>query len=137
MAKYEDYAARAEDELQNEIDQAGAEAAARQSGDNLPDRFKGKSAEEIAQSYLELEQMASRQANDLGRMRQTVDEYVRLQSTVVEEDHSQAEPVTVDDLYDNPEETIRKVASRATNDRIEQLEQQLARLAHDGLRRGR
>ena len=36
---------------------AGGESSKPKDGDNLPEKFKGKSAEEIAKSYLELEQL--------------------------------------------------------------------------------
>lgn len=109
MANYNDYVKT--DELQEEIETAAVEADNREG--SLPERFQGKSAEEIANSYLELEKMNSRQSQDLGAMRQTVDELVRQSETANQEsDTSAEESVTVDDLYDNPEAAIERVLDR-------------------------
>lgn len=127
MAKYEDYAKK-EGELEDEIDNAAEQAQTREgeSGFTMPDRFQGKSAEDIAQSYTELESLNSRQAQDLGTMRQTVDELVNLQSQQ-EEPAPAAEPITVDDLYDDPNAAVERAVEAATGGRIEALEQELAK----------
>ena len=111
MARYEDYVNKTDD-LQDEIDHAAVEAENRAKEDDLPERFKGKSAAEIAKSYEELEKLQSRQAQSLGEMRQQVDELVRQSESRDLEDDNSAEPVTVDDLYDDPEATIGKIVER-------------------------
>ena len=131
MAKYQDYIQK-EDELEDEIQQAGYAQQTREGqsdeGFQMPDRFRNKSAEEIARSYAELERLNSRQAQDLGTMRRTVDEFLSLKSgdsnTQTPQPQAPA-PVTVDDLYDNPDETISRKVEQVAGDRISRLEQEL------------
>jgi hypothetical protein len=134
MAKYEDYV-KQDDELESEIQEASEQTQDRQSADNptafeMPDRFKEKTPEEIAATYLELEKAYSRQGNDLGRMRDTMDKYIEtLQSDATINASSEAtatEPVTIDDLYDDTEGAIQKAAARVYGDKIAELEAELA-----------
>jgi hypothetical protein len=126
MAKFEDYA---KDDLDNEIVEAaeGTETRKEQSPPayEMPERFKGKTPEEIARSYQELETLSSRQANDLGTMRQTVDELLQSTSSL-QEPPVEREPITVDDVYDDPEAAIQSaIEASPTTDRIAKLEQEL------------
>tara|TARA_R110000765_G_scaffold121534_1_gene217816 strand:- start:3585 stop:4364 length:780 start_codon:yes stop_codon:yes gene_type:complete len=122
MARLEDYVKT--DSIESEITQA-AEAQADRAEVEIPSRFAEKSREEIAASYAELEQAFSRQGNDLGTMRKQVDELVGLQLQTTSE-QEQTPAVTLDNLYDDADGTIQKVAERVTNSRIEGLEQKLA-----------
>lgn len=125
MARYQDYV---KDDLDSEIVDAQEKAGERQeaapSGFEMPERFKGKSAEEIAKSYVDLERLNSKQAQDLGTMRKNVDELLALQSRPLEQP---AEEISVDydELVEQPKETIEKVATAAVNDRLGSIEQTL------------
>jgi hypothetical protein len=141
MAKYEEYAKKYgvgnEEGLEAEIGQAQEAQQARQTsavenveqGFQLPERFRGKSAEDIARSYAELEKLNSRQAQDLGAMRTLVDSLStnpNPQAATVQEPAPAAKPITVDDLYDNPDETIqRAVESHPALKRLEAIEAKL------------
>jgi hypothetical protein len=121
------------DDLAGEIDDAATRTEERreEAGSNLPERFRGKSAEEIAQSYVELERLNSRQAQDLGHLRKSVDDLLSLQlreaDTARREKPEVTKPVTVDDLYENPDEAIRQVARKETDTRVQALEQELVK----------
>lgn len=133
MAQYKDYV---KDELAEEIEQAGEAAEERrEQDDGIPARFKGKSPEEIAKAYAELEKLNSRQAQDLGAMRKTVDELLTLQSRESESPAAKEppKPVTVDDLYENTDETIRRVAREESTGRVEELEKQLQQMKRESL----
>ena len=139
MANYEDYAKKylspqGKDGLEAEIEQAAEATQARkqhatenvEAGFKIPERFQGKSAEDIARSYAELEKLNSRQAQDLGAMRALVDS---LAANPKPEPEAAVEkkPITADDLYDNPEEAIRQaVSSHPALTRLEELEAMLA-----------
>lgn len=130
MAKYEDYVQK-DDELENEINEAAQESADRQesgeSGFVMPERFQGKSPEEIAKAYSELEKLNSRQAQDLGQMRKTVDEFLTLQSDdKPKATPAEKAPVTLDDIYEDTDSAIKRGAEEAVGGRIEALERQLA-----------
>lgn len=140
MASYEEYAKKylpsQEGSLDDEIAQAGEAQVARQvqaaenapSSFEIPERFAGKSAEEIAKSYMELEKLNSRQAQDLGSMRALVDSLAVNGAPNPTPAAVEPEPthITVDDLYDNPDEAISKaVSSHPALKRLEQIEQTL------------
>lgn len=130
MAKYTDYV---KDDIDNEIVEANAEAEARAAAEVIPDRFKGKSKAEIAASFVELQALNSKQANDLGSMRKTVDQLLELQSpkTVSPEEEDTAKPLTVDDLYDDADGNIRRIAREESSGRIDALEAQLLKQTTD------
>jgi len=132
MAKFEEYAAK-QDQLTSEIDEAAKGTENRQSDNSpLPERFKGKTAEEIAHSYEELERLSSRQGNDLGVMRKTMDEFIKLQSGITSQPEPvDAKPASIDDLYADADAVIRRVVKEETGTRIEQLENQLAKARLD------
>lgn len=149
MANYEDYVKNLEGELENEIADAQDQQAHREeeapeaeNGFEVPERFKGKSPEEIARSYAELEKAYSRQGNDLGEMRKTLDEYIRLQSGVeassnntssndnhTNPNYTEADDkqVSVDDLYEDTEGSISRVVEKSAGSRIKNLEQEIAK----------
>lgn len=124
MAKYEDYVKN--DQLDEEIEDAGAAAEERQDGATIPDRFKGKAPEDIAKSYTELEKLYSKQAQDLGRMRKTVDELIELKlPSEVHGAEPSKKPLSTDEMLENPDESIRRVVKEESADRIAQLEREL------------
>ena len=128
MARYEDYAKDRDESIEDEIENA-AEKSAERATSNIPEsvlnRFADKSTDEILESYANLERRFSEQGNKMGDLRKSFDEYVLLQSQPSEPEPA-PEPVSDDDLYDNPEEAIARVVERKTEDKIEKLEQKLA-----------
>jgi len=136
--KYEDYAQKhleVQGGLQAQIPQAAHAQQVReqaapeniQQGYTEPAQFAGKSREQVIQSFQELQTMNSRQAQDLGSMRTLVDNLAMNPQPVngpapVEE----TKPITSDDLYDRPAETINDVVSRhPALQRLDNLERQL------------
>jgi hypothetical protein len=133
MAKYSEYVEKVQkDALEAEIDHAAAEHASRQDAepDNsfaMPERFKDKSPEEIARSYVELEKTFSRQGQTIGELRKAVDQFWDLKSQrETEKETPQEAPITVDDLYENPDEAVGRAAEKRVSGRIEALERELA-----------
>jgi len=122
MAKYEDYVKQS---IEEEIDEAAEATEQRQEEEKVPERFKGKSAEEIARAYAELEQLNSRHANELGELRKTVSQLLELQNKPSEPAEPAKKPVTVDDLYENADDSIRRVVREESQSRIEDLEKKL------------
>lgn len=124
MAKYEDYV---KDDLENEIEDAAEQTAQREEASTIPERFKGKTAEEIAQSYIELEKLNSRQAQDLGALRKSVDQLLTLESPKERAgaEATSKKPLSVDDIYEDPDKAIRKVVQEESAERIEALEREL------------
>lgn len=116
MAKFTDYVQT--DELDNEIQDAAQQSAER--AETLPERFKGKTAEDIAKSYVELEKLNSRQAQDLGEMRKQVDQLMREFEESKAEQTPPEPTVSVDDLYAAPEEAIEKVVRKVIEPSLEE-----------------
>lgn len=78
----------------------------------MPDKFKGKSAEEIAKAYLEVEKTIGRQGAELGQMRKYVDTLIQREVSQAPEETIADKPVEADDLLDRPEETIREIIKK-------------------------
>jgi hypothetical protein len=97
----------------------------------IPDKFKGKTAEEIAEAYLNLEKEKGRIANDLGEQRKLVDRVLSLEENRQHGQQVEEPTVTIDptDLLSNPSDTLdryfetREQKIRAEYEaRIKQLE---------------
>lgn len=131
MARYEDYVKELEqaqnDPLEQEIQEAAADTAERvelQVPESVLKRFEGKTQEEVLNSYYNLEQKLSEQGHKMGELRKNFDEYILLQSQPSEPE-PELDPVSVDDLYDNPEAVISDVVERKTKDKLSKLEDEL------------
>lgn len=124
MAKYEDYV---KDDLNEEINDAAGAAEQRRQNETIPERFRGKTPEEIAAAYIELESSFGRQGQELGVLRKTVDTLIESRAKVEEQPAKAPErkPVTVDEIYDNADESIRRVVREESQSRIEELERRL------------
>ena len=126
MAKFEDYATQT-NELDDEIANAGKASEERTA--QVPERFQGKSAEEIAESYVELEKKFSQQGNDLGTMRSQIDQLVRQseeQSQAAAEQEVTSDPVDIDALYEDPEAAIERVIEKKMRPQLEAQSQRIA-----------
>lgn len=90
----------------------------------LPDKFKGKSVEDVANSYMELEKEFGRKNNEVGELRKLTDDFLKQQLETPTEQVTGSN-VDLDDLLENPSDVISKIASKATDSRISALEDQL------------
>ena len=124
MANIEDYLPGGEKHpstaggLDDEIAQAGNQQQARETATpetNWEDRYK------------ELEKLNSRQAQDLGTYRKMVDEYI-VAPTPATPAIEEKRPITVDDLYDNPDEAVnRAVESHPAIQEARKIKEQIER----------
>lgn len=103
----------------------------------LPDKLKGKSPEELAAMYQNLERMNSRQAQELGKYRSQVDTLLGLREpkdNVNKPKTVERKPIQASDLLEDPNKALDQViqssdvAQKAdeANERINQLETTLA-----------
>ena len=88
------------EELRND---AGTET--NDGGATIPDKFKDKSAEEIAASYAQLEREHSRRGNELGDLRKITDDILKAQLAPTKQAESGA-GVTSEALLDDPQAVI-------------------------------
>ena len=128
MAKYEDYLPGGP--LYTGSEEAVIEEAITNAGDQQA--IREESTPEVVNwedRYKNLEVAYSRQGQQMGDYRKLIDDYV---STPEEKpsDTSGVSPITPDDIYENPDEAVRRaVDSHPAIKRAAQLEQQLAERA--------
>lgn len=75
--------------------------------EDIPDKYRGKSAADLVQMHQEAERMLGRQSGEVGELRKVVDEFVMSQSTKKEE--------TVDeevDYFSDPEKAIQQAIEK-------------------------
>ena len=76
--------------------------------EDIPDKYRGKSAADLVRMHQEAERMLGRQSGEVGELRKVVDEFVMSQSTKKEE--------TVDeevDYFSDPEKAIQQAIETA------------------------
>lgn len=74
--------------------------------EELPEKYKGKSAKEIAQMHMEAERLIGRQGSEVGELRKIVDDYIRAQAATKQQ--LDAEPVAEEDFFANPNRAVDK-----------------------------
>lgn len=75
--------------------------------EDIPDKYRGKSASDLVRMHQEAERMLGRQSGEVGELRKVVDEFVMSQSTKKEE--------TVDeevDYFSDPEKAIQQAIEK-------------------------
>ena len=92
--------------------------------EELPEKFRGKSANEIAQSYADLERRMSDQGNELSNLRSTLDA-MALQSSTAKEPEN--EPITEADFFSDPTNTVnRAIESHPALRQAQEMAQKMA-----------
>jgi len=90
-----------------------------------PDKFKGKSIEEVIDSYVSLEQHSGRMANELGELRRLVEAQVKhgqdKDADVGESPKS--DPITFEDFVTDPNQAVEKLVGARVKPLIDKLEQ--------------
>ena len=75
----------------------------------LPDKYQGKTLQEVIQMHQEAEKALGRQSGEVGELRKTVDQYIQTQLKAPQEAPSPAPaPVADEDFFDKPVETVNK-----------------------------
>lgn len=89
---------------------------------NIPDKFKGKSVEDVVNSYVELEKAYGQRANDIGEYRKLADQLLEQQLSN-KETPTKEEIFDVENLLDNPEEMVSKLVEKQTKPLMDELQQ--------------
>lgn len=74
--------------------------------EELPEKYKGKSAKEIAEMHQQAEKLIGKQGSEVGELRKVVDDFISTQ-TLKESQTAEAE-VTPEDFYDNPAKNVKR-----------------------------
>lgn len=75
-----------------------------QEAKELPDKYKGKSLEDIVKMHQEAEKLIDRQGQEVGEIRKLADELIKSQLHTKPEQEKQPKP----DFFDNPDEAVRQ-----------------------------
>jgi hypothetical protein len=73
----------------------------------IPNKYKGKSAEELVRMHQEAEKLLGRQSSEVGELRQVVDSYIQTQLSN-QQAPQQQETVDEVDFFSDPEEAVRR-----------------------------
>lgn len=91
----------------------------------IPEKFKGKSMEDIVKSYQELESFNGRQAQEVGELRKAVDNYFNKELEILKAGSEQPQPkrkLKSDDLFDDPDEAISNRVNELLAERLAPIE---------------
>ena len=104
---------------------------------HIPEKFRGKSLEDVIQSYEEVEKALGRKNNEVGELRKLTDDFLKQSLQLNETDTAPAassKKIEVDDLLDDPNKAIE--AALSNNPRLQKLEQQLVEAKREEAKRG-
>ena len=73
----------------------------------IPNKYKGKSAEDLVRMHQEAEKLLGRQSSEVGELRQVVDSYIQTQLSN-QQAPQQQETVDEVDFFSDPEEAVRR-----------------------------
>jgi hypothetical protein len=92
--------------------------------DTLPDKYKGKSVEEIAKMHQEAEKLIGRQAQEVGELRRMADDFIRksLEAPVKPEPAPEPEP----DFFADPAAAVKHILKNTPE--IRNAQEELTRL---------
>lgn len=97
---------------------------------SLPDKYRGKSVQDVIAMHQNAESELGRSRNEIGTSRRVIDELLGLRNSnrAPEKSAQAAEPVTPHQLAENPEGTIVQVAKRVADERFADSGERLAAL---------
>ena len=82
------------------------EETTQEKDDDLPEKYKGKSAKEIAEMHQQAEKLIGKQGSEVGELRKVVDDFISTQTS--KESQTTETPVTSDEFYENPQKNVNK-----------------------------
>ena len=74
--------------------------------DDLPEKYKGKSAKEIAEMHQQAERLIGKQGSEVGELRKVVDDFISTQSSKASQ--TEVEETSPEDYIDNPQKHVKK-----------------------------
>lgn len=74
--------------------------------DDLPEKYKGKSAKEIAEMHQQAEKLIGKQGSEVGELRKIVDDFISAQS--LKESQTEVEELDPEEFVENPAKHVGK-----------------------------
>ena len=93
------------DEIQQEEEEVEQPQAEAQS---LPDKYQGKSLEEVVQMHQEAEKLLGRQSSEVGELRKVVDDYISSQQQPTAPQQQHVEPEDDIDYFTDPQGAVNR-----------------------------
>jgi predicted RNA-binding protein YlqC (UPF0109 family) len=75
--------------------------------DDLPEKYKGKTAKEIIAMHQEAEKLIGKQGSEVGELRKVVDDFIKAQVSVTKSTTTEPE-LEDDDFYIDPKKAVAK-----------------------------
>ena len=105
-----------EEETQPEITEEANEPV-------IPEKYSGKSIEDIVQMHQEAEKLVGRQGAEVGELRKIVDDFIKNKASEAKQSTQQAEPEV--DFFDNPKEAVANAVAGSAE--VKQMQELLAK----------
>jgi predicted RNA-binding protein YlqC (UPF0109 family) len=107
-----------QEEIKDEEVQATEPEAEEQVEEDVPEKYRGKSAKEIAQMHMEAEKLIGRQGSEVGELRRLVDQYITAQATTKQQPQVE---LSEDDFFADPRKAVETAIEN--HPKIKQAEQ--------------
>jgi len=99
------------DAIENEVNEIQQEPEVEQpqpEESNLPDKYQGKSLEEVVQMHQEAEKLLGRQSSEVGELRRVVDDYISSQQQPTAPQQQHVEPEDDIDYFTDPQGAVNR-----------------------------
>jgi hypothetical protein len=115
-----------QDEQETEPEAAQVETTATQEPKStVPDKYQGKSIEEIVQMHQEAEKLVGRQSSEVGELRKIVDDFIKTKAEETKREISPNNDLDDEvDFFDNPKEAVARAVASSTE--MKQMQELLA-----------
>lgn len=81
--------------------------------DDIPEKYKGKSAKDIARMHMEAEKALGRQGSEVGELRRLVDDFIKAQTVAKTQQQAPVEDETDDvDFFADPQGALNKAIAK-------------------------
>ena len=91
----------------------------------VPDKYQGKSIEEIVQMHQEAEKLVGRQSSEVGELRKIVDDFIKTKADEAKQETSPNNDLDDEvDFFENPKKAVAKAVADSTE--MKQMQELLA-----------
>lgn len=99
----EDLLSHSEELQEEQVEETSSEES------SIPDKYKGKSTQEIIQMHQEAEKLLGKQSSEVGDLRKVVDEYITQQTQLVQKQQPVEEEI---DFFSEPDKAVSKAIEK-------------------------
>ena len=97
------------DTIENEAEETQLEEVEQpQEKPTVPEKYQGKSMEEVVQMHQEAEKLLGRQSSEVGELRKVVDDYISTQTTTQAPQQQHVEPEDDIDYFTDPQGAVNR-----------------------------